>query len=96
MNDRISGVAGTMALAGLVIMCCAGPPLFAAAVSLGVGAWLAAHGLWLLGGLVVLVAGAALIVGLRGRRAAACAVDEGTTGAAAAPDRAERRTLTKP
>lgn len=96
MNDRISGVAGTMALAGLVIVCCAGPLLFAVALTLGVGAWLAAHGLWLLGGLVVLVAGAALIVGLRGRRAAACAVDERTTGAAAAPDRAERHEVTRP
>jgi hypothetical protein len=95
MNDRISGVTGTMALAGLVIVCCAGPLLFAAAVSLGVGAWLAAHGLWLLGGLGVLVAGAALVVSLRGRRAAACAADKRTTGAGAAPDRAEPREVTR-
>jgi hypothetical protein len=85
MNDRISGVAGMVGVAGLAIVCCAGPLLVTAAVSLGLGAWLAAHGLWLLGGLGVLVAGVAMIAALRRRRAATCAVDErGATATLAA------------
>ena len=40
-------------------------------------AWLAAHGLWLLGGLALLLAGGAVVVAYRRRQAsAACAVDE--------------------
>jgi hypothetical protein len=82
VNDSSGGVFVT-AVAGLVVVvCCAGPLLVAAALSLGMGAWLAAHGLWLLGGLVLLLASAALIVGLRGRRVAP-------------PDPAKRRNVTR-
>ena len=72
-----------MAIAGLAILCCAGPLVVVGAASLGVGAWLAAHGLWLLGGLAVLLAGGALIAVYRRRQAsAACAADQrGTVSA---------------
>ena len=81
MSDR-SGWISTVAVAGLVIICCAGPILVVGLVSLGVGAWLAAHGLWLLGGLALLLAGGAVLVAYRRRRASAvCAVDQrGTAG----------------
>lgn len=81
MSDR-SGWIGTVAVAGLAIICCAGPFLVVAMASLGAGAWLAAHGLWLLGGLALLLAGGALMVVYRRRRASAvCAVDQrGTAG----------------
>lgn len=66
-----------MAIAGLAIICCAGPLLVVGAASLGVGAWLAAHGFWLLGGLALLLAGGALTVIYRRRQAsAACALDQ--------------------
>ena len=80
-----------MAVAGLVVICCAGPILVVGLVSLGVGAWLAAHGLWLLGGLALLLAGGALMVVYRRRRAsAACAVDQrGTAGAGLSRVRSE-------
>ncbi len=91
MNDRIGGIAATAALAGAVILCCAGPLLVVAAVSLGVGAWLAAHGLWLLVGLALLVAGAALIAGLRRRGTAACAVTYQDTEATDGISRSEWR-----
>jgi membrane protein implicated in regulation of membrane protease activity len=81
MSDR-SGWMGTVAIAGVAIICCAGPLLVVGAASLGVGAWLAAHGFWLLGGLALLLAAGALIVVYRRRQAsAACAVDQrGTAG----------------
>jgi len=60
MSDRNGGSLGVVAMAGLAVICCAGPLLVVALASLGVGAWLAAHGLWLLGGLGLLTAGAAL------------------------------------
>ena len=76
MSER-SGWLGAVAVAGLAIICCAGPLLVVGAVSLGVGAWLAAHGLWLLGGLALLLAGGVVVVAYRRRQAtAACAVDE--------------------
>jgi hypothetical protein len=57
-----------------------------AAASLGVGAWLVAHGLWLLGGLGLLLAGAASIAAYRLRQAdAACAADQRGVGASAPP-----------
>lgn len=82
MSDR-SGWISTVAVAGLAISCCAGPFLVVAVASLGAGAWLAAHSLWLLGGLALLLAGAALMVVYRRRQAsAACAADQrGTAGA---------------
>ena len=58
MSER-SGWIGTVAIASLAMICCAGPLLVVGVASLGVGAWLAAHGLWLLGGLVVLLVGVA-------------------------------------
>lgn len=81
MSDR-TGWVGTVAVAGLAIICCAGPLLVVGVASLSVGAWLAAHGLWLLGGLGLLVAGGALVVAYRRRQtSAACAIDEhGTAG----------------
>ena len=76
MSDR-SGWLGTVAVAGLAIICCAGPLLVVGAAGLGVGAWLAAHGLWLLGGLALLLAGRAVVTAYRRTQAsAACAVDE--------------------
>ena len=76
MSDR-TGWLGTAAVAGLAVICCAGPLLVVGLASLGAGAWLAAHGLWLLGGLVLLLASAALMIAYRRRRAmAACAVVE--------------------
>ena len=76
MTER-SGWLGAVAVAVLAIICCAGPLLAVGAVSLGVGAWLAAHGLWLLGGLALLLAGGAVVVAYRRRQAsAACAVDD--------------------
>jgi hypothetical protein len=93
MNDRSIGVAGTAALASLVIVCCAGPLLLAAAASLGPGAWLVAHGLWLLGGAGLLVAGASLIAALRRRRVAVCAAGERGADAASATRRPEPRHL---
>ncbi len=60
-----------MAVAGLAIICCAGPLLVVGAASLGVGAWLAAHGLWLLGGLALLLAGGAVVTAYRRTQASA-------------------------
>ncbi|HKA12542.1 MAG TPA: hypothetical protein VKI99_18930 [Candidatus Dormibacteraeota bacterium] len=45
MSDRNGGSLGVVAMAGLAVICCAGPLLVVALSSLGVGAWLAAHGL---------------------------------------------------
>ena len=71
MNDRSeSGLVWTTLVAGLVVLCCAGPPLVLAIIGLGVGAWLSAHGLWLLGGLALLVGAAAGLVAYRRSRAA--------------------------
>ena len=76
MSDRTDWI-GTAAVASLAVICCAGPLLAVGLASLGAGAWLGAHGLWLLGGLVLLLISAALIIAYRRRRAmAACAVEE--------------------
>ncbi len=76
MSEK-SGWVGTAAFAGLALICCAGPFLVIGLASLGVGAWLSAHGLWLLGGLAQLLAGGALVVAYRRRAASAtCAIDE--------------------
>ena len=88
MSDRNGGSLGVVAMAGLAVICCAGPLLVVALASLGVGAWLAAHGLWLLGGLGLLTAGAALFAYRRRRTVAACASDgrsEERSGSTAAP-----------
>lgn len=88
MSDRNGGFLGMVALASLAVICCAGPFLVVALASLGVGAWLAAHGLWLLGGLGLLTAGAALFAYRRRRAVAACAVDgqgKEMSGSTAAP-----------
>lgn len=77
MSDRISGVIGTVAIASLAVVCCAGPFVVVALASLGVGGWLAVHGLWLLGGLGLLLAAATAVAVYRRRQAgAACAIDE--------------------
>ncbi len=74
MSEK-SGWVGTAAVAGLALICCAGPFLVIGLASLGVGAWLSAHGLWLLGGLALLLAGGVLVVAYRRRAAsAACAI----------------------
>lgn len=97
MSDRTGGFLGMAALAGLAVICCAGPFLVIALASLGVGAWLAAHGLWLLGGLGLLTAGAALFAYGRRRAVAACAVDardaemSGSTAAPHDPRETARR-----
>ena len=76
MTER-SGWLGAVAVGGLAIICCAGPLLVVGAASLGVGAWLAAHGLWPLGGPALVLAGGAVVVAYRRRLAsAACAVDK--------------------
>ena len=75
------------ALGGLIACaaCCAAPlvlpALLGAGATTGLGAWLFARGEWI--GLVVLIAGAALAVGLRRARAQApaCATD-GSCGCA--------------
>ena len=81
MSDR-GGWIGTVAVAGLAVICCAAPLLVLGAASLGVSAWLAAHSLWLLGGTGLLLTGAAFVVAYRRRQAsAACAVGKrGTLG----------------
>lgn len=71
MSDRSEGgLVWTAVVAGLVVLCCAGPPLVLAVIGLGAGAWLSAHGLWLLGGLALLVGAAAGLVAYRRSRAA--------------------------
>ena len=76
MSDRTDWI-GTAAVASLAVICCAGPLLVVGLASLGAGAWLAAHGLWLLGGLVLMLASTAPIIAYRRRRAmAACAAEE--------------------
>ena len=75
MNDRKGGLIGTVALAIVAVICCAGPLLVFGITSLGVGAWLAAHGLWLLGGFVLLLGGVALIAYRRRLAAAGRGVD---------------------
>lgn len=75
----------------LVVLCCAAPTVAAAGGGLAAGAWLGAHGLWLLGGLVV-GGGAAAAAAVRRRRhprrAAAPAVRRtGNNGLALAPQR---------
>jgi len=83
MSAKTSGFF-VAAVVGLVaVACCAGLLLPTAVVSAGVVARSAAHGLWLLSGLVVAAAVGALIVGLRWRRAVA-------------PDRSMRREVTTP
>jgi hypothetical protein len=64
MSER-SGWLGAVAVGGLAIICCAGPLLVVGAVSLGVGAWLATHSLWLLGGLALLLVGGAVVFAYR-------------------------------
>lgn len=96
MNDRLGAYGGTVAMVSVVIVCCAGPIVGAALLGLGVGAWLAAHGMWLLVGLAALATALALIAGLRRRRAAACAVDELTTGTTSATRRPEPRETGRP
>ena len=54
-TDGIGGFPGTAVVAGLAILCCAGPLLVVAIAGLGIEAWLSAHGLWLLGGFGLLV-----------------------------------------
>jgi len=88
MSHRNGGFLGVVAMAGLAVICCAGPLLVVALASLGVGAWLATHGLWLLGGLGLLTAGAALFAYRHRRTVAACAADgrsEEMPGSTAAP-----------
>lgn len=66
MSDRTDGgLLGIAAAAGLVVLCCAGPLLVLAIAGLGLGGWLSAHGLWLLGGLVLLVGVVAGLVAYR-------------------------------
>jgi membrane protein implicated in regulation of membrane protease activity len=76
LNDRKGGLVGAVALASLAVICCAGPLLVIGIASLGVGAWLTTHGLWLLGGLVLLLSAVALIT-YRRRQAAAGRVPDG-------------------
>ena len=82
MSDRTEGgVVWTAVAAGLVVLCCAGPPLVLAIIGLGVGARLSAHGLWVLGGLALLVgAGAGLVAYRRSRAAPTGAVGERGAG----------------
>lgn len=97
MSDRNGGFLGMAALASLAVICCAGPFLVVALAGLGVGAWLAAHGLWLLGGLGLMTAGAALFAYRRRQAVAACAFDardaemSGSTAAPHQPRETARR-----
>jgi hypothetical protein len=50
----------------LVVVCCAAPAIVTTGAGLAAGAWLGAHGLWLLAGLVV--SGAAAVPVVRRRR----------------------------
>jgi len=72
MNERKGGLIGTVALASFAVICCAGPLRLVGFASVGVGAWLAAHGLWLLGGFGLLL-GVAALIAYRRRQAAAAA-----------------------
>ncbi len=66
------GWLGALLAIPLMLLCCGGPFLLALVASLGIGSWLAAHGM-LLAGVVVLavaVVGASLWAIRRGRRAA--------------------------
>lgn len=76
MRDDTGGLLGTLAFAGLAVICCAGPFLVVALASLSIGTWLAAHGLWLLGGLGLLVAAAAVVAYRRRQSGAACDGEE--------------------
>ena len=72
-GEGIGGVLAVAAMVGTVVLCCAGPFLVVAVAGLGIGAWLSAHGPWLLGALGVLVGAAAgLAVYRRSRTAHVC------------------------
>ncbi|HZU16596.1 MAG TPA: hypothetical protein VFD01_08395 [Candidatus Dormibacteraeota bacterium] len=74
-GDEGSGWAwlGGLLAVPLMLLCCGGPLLLALAASLGVGSWLAAHGMLLAGAVVLaaVVAGASIWAVRRGRRAVA-------------------------
>jgi membrane protein implicated in regulation of membrane protease activity len=76
-DDRSGWLLGLLAIP-LLLICCAGPALLVALLSVGLGTWLAVNGAWILAG-VLLVAGVAVAAWWLGRRRAASRVPDQRT-----------------
>lgn len=64
----------------LMLLCCGGPVIVAAVVGLGLGTWLAAHGIWIGATAALIVAAAGAIWWMARRRATSCCPPEGAVG----------------